>query len=99
MIFIEEMFTFLTDRIASVRAQTSLLEACDWDDDAAERVVKDLDKSLASFTGASLNELTTHVRKDLRDKHDDQVVKQVLNLMKVEVEMEVRELQVTRGEA
>ncbi|MBP04523.1 MAG: hypothetical protein CMA72_07045 [Euryarchaeota archaeon] len=99
MIFIEEMFTFLTDRIASVRAHTSLLEACDWDDEVAERVVKDLDRSLASFSGASLSELTIHVRKDLREKYDDEIVKQVLDLMKVEVSMEVRELQITRGEA
>jgi hypothetical protein len=99
VIFIEEMFTFLTDRIASVRAQTSLLEVCGWDEDSAARVVKDLDKSLMSFSGSSLNELTAHVRKDLRGKYDDEIVKSVLDLMKVEVSMEVRELQITRGEA
>jgi hypothetical protein len=93
------MLTFLADRIASTRARTALLEACEWDDDVADAVISELDESVRAFSGSSIEQLVSHVRQDLRRRHADEVVKNVIALLRVEVGKEIRELQVLRGEA
>jgi hypothetical protein len=93
------MLTFLADRIASTRARTALLEACGWDDDVTNSVIDELNESVKAFSGSSIEQLVSHVRKTLREKHEDEVVRCVIELLKIEVGKEVRELQVLRGEA
>lgn len=91
------MFSILTQRLRSLSGHTAVLEACGWDEDYMERAFDDLNASISSCSGLSMNELADHLRKDLRKKeYDDELIKQLLKLVQAEVENEINNL---RGEA
>tara|TARA_Y100000389_G_C17043815_1_gene309390 strand:+ start:61 stop:336 length:276 start_codon:yes stop_codon:yes gene_type:complete len=91
------MFSILTQRLKSLSGHTAVLEACGWDEDLMLHAFDDLNVSVSSCSGLSMNELADHLRKDLRKKgHDDMLIKQLLRLVQTEVENEINNL---RGEA
>ena len=88
------MFSIL---IQKLNGHTAVLEACDWDEDLMAQAFDDLGIAVSGCNSLSMNELADHMRKSLRIKcYDDKIIKQLLDLVRTEVENEINNL---RGEA
>lgn len=91
------MMSLLTNRIRSAMGETALLEACDWDEEKVEELLKDLNSVFADFKGFLPDQLLDKVRKALRKKgYDDELIRLLFAYLEIEIENEVNTL---KGEA
>ena len=85
----------LTSRLLRLTSQTALLEACSWDEDAAVKAIKDVEKALRLYINESPQETLGLVQEYLIGMgYDKVIIDAVINLIQVEINSVISSMEI-----